>query len=83
MRDQKGTLRGCHSFLAGSEGRGQVPRGQLLRRLLDCSYSPVHLRCHIVLDDNIADLAQKLGQGGESGGGCGQVLHGPGPEQTV
>lgn len=24
---KKGTLRGCHSFLAGSEGRGQVPRG--------------------------------------------------------
>ena len=44
---------------------------------------PAYLRCHIVLDDNIADLAQKLGQGGESGGGCGQVLHGPGPEQTV
>lgn len=40
---KKGTLRGCHSFLAGSEGRGQVPRGQLLRRLLDCSYSPVYL----------------------------------------
>lgn len=40
---KKGTLRGCHSFLAGSKGRGQVSRGQLFRCLLDCSYSPVHL----------------------------------------
>ena len=44
---------------------------------------PAYLRRHIVLDDDIADLAQKLGQGGESGGGCGQVLHRPGPEQPV
>lgn len=36
---------------------------------------PAYLRCHIVLDDNVADLAQKLGQGSESGGSCGQVLH--------
>lgn len=36
---------------------------------------PTHLRCHIVLDDNVADLAQKLSQGSESGGGRGHVLH--------
>lgn len=40
---KKGTLRGRHSFLAGNEGRGQAPRGQLLCRLLDGRYSSVHL----------------------------------------
>lgn len=75
MTGQKGTLRGRHSFLAGDKGRCQVPRGQLFCRLLDCSYSPVYLRCHIVLNDNVADLPQKLCQGGEGGGGCGQILH--------
>ena len=40
---KKGTLRGRHSFPTGDEGRGQVPRGQLQRCLIDCVYSPVHL----------------------------------------
>lgn len=40
---KKGALRGRHSCLAGDEGRGQAPRGQLLCRLLDGRDSPVHL----------------------------------------
>lgn len=59
---KKGTLRGCHRFLAGSEGRGQVPRGQLLRRLLDCSYSPVHLGKGRALPES--PRHQLLGRGG-------------------
>lgn len=40
----------------------------LSHRMHPCLLPPGHMESP---SDNIADLAQKLGQGGESGGGCG------------
>lgn len=45
--------------------------------------SQPYLRGDVVLDNDVADLIQQLGQRGQGGGDGGDVLHRVGPEQAV